>query len=74
QGAETAIAGYLQAAPEFDGVICCLDAQSTWAHISAREVVSFQSFLTPVMATQLSATAPLSKAVVGGALDEDTFD
>ena len=74
QGAETAIAGYLQAAPEFDGVICCLDAQSTWAHISAREVVSFQSFLTPVMAAQLSATAPLSKAVLGGGLDEDTFD
>lgn len=74
QGPETAIAGYLQGLPEFEGVICTLDAQSTWSHISAREVVSFQTFVTPAMALQLGGAAPLSQAVAGTTLIEETFD
>ena len=66
QGPETAIAGYLQALPEFDGVICTLDAQSTWSHISAREVVSFQTFMTPAMALQLGGAAPCRRPLPAG--------
>ncbi|WP_162300879.1 2-dehydro-3-deoxygalactonokinase [Alkalilacustris brevis] len=46
-GAAARIAGWLAQAPAFDGVILCLQAGgSTWAHVSAGEVVSFQSFLS----------------------------
>jgi 2-dehydro-3-deoxygalactonokinase len=40
------IAGYLAQEPEFDGILCLTGPQSRWIHISAREVVSFQSFLS----------------------------
>ena len=54
RGAETVIAGYLQALPDFDGVVCCLGAQTVWAHLSAGEVVSFQSFRTPDLLKMLA--------------------
>ncbi len=57
QGAETAIAGYLADNPRFDGVLVVLMDQSCWAHISAEEVVSFQTFLTPDLMAALGASA-----------------
>lgn len=59
-GAETAIAGYLAEHPKFDGVLCLPGAATTWAHISAEEVVSFQCFLTGGMAEAISAQLGLS--------------
>jgi len=42
------IAGHLAAHPGWDGVICALHGDVThWLHVSADEVVSSQSFLTP---------------------------
>ncbi len=72
-GCETAISGLLSQDPEFDGVILTVAAQSRWSHISAGEVVSFQSFLTPLLATLLSTNPPLSECVTQGALDSATF-
>ncbi|MGJ8543862.1 MAG: 2-dehydro-3-deoxygalactonokinase [Sulfitobacter sp.] len=54
QGPETRISGFLRQHPDFDGVICLPGAQSIWAHISAGEIVSFRSFLTPELRALLS--------------------
>jgi 2-dehydro-3-deoxygalactonokinase len=35
--------------PGFDGIVCLPGTHSKWAHISAGEVVSFQTFLTGEM-------------------------
>jgi 2-dehydro-3-deoxygalactonokinase len=47
RGSEVAIAGYLDQRPDFDGIVLVLGPETMWAHISAGEVVSFQTFLTP---------------------------
>ena len=46
RGEETQIAGYLSRNPNFDGIICLPGTHSKWAHISAEEIVSFQTFMT----------------------------
>ncbi len=46
QGDETRIAGFLVKEPQFDGILCQPGMRTSWAHISAEEVVSFRSFLT----------------------------
>ncbi len=65
RGAETAIAGYLHETPGFDGVLLVLGSESCWAHISAEEVVSFQTFLTSRIARALEAPPP----TLGGAFE-----
>lgn len=72
-GCETAISGVLATDPEFDGVICCIDSKSTWAQISAGEVVSFQSFLTPEITASLIHAPMLAQAVTQGGLVQDDF-
>lgn len=52
------IAGFLADHPGWDGVICAQrDALSHWLHVSADEVVSCQSFLTPRLVTALGGAA-----------------
>jgi len=46
RGEETQIAGFLALNPGWDGVICLPGTHSKWVHVSAGEVVSFQTFLT----------------------------
>ena len=53
-GLETVITGYLSVNPVFEGVICVHGAATLWAQISAGEVVSFQTFLTPELITALA--------------------
>ncbi|SFS45702.1 2-dehydro-3-deoxygalactonokinase [Sulfitobacter marinus] len=72
-GCETAMAGLLAQEPDFDGVICTVATQSHWSHISAGEVVSFQSYLTPVLASTLASTSPLTGCAAQGPLDETAF-
>ena len=44
--ARLAVAGLAVAQPNWDGVVCLPGDPSHWVHLSAGEVVSFQSFLT----------------------------
>ncbi|MBI6630208.1 2-dehydro-3-deoxygalactonokinase [Pontibaca salina] len=60
QGPETHIAGFLSLNPGWDGVICLPGAQTVWAHVSAGEVVSFQSFLTLGLIQTLSRDLQIS--------------
>ena len=69
-GEETAIAGYVSQNPSFDGVLLVLGEHSCWAHISAGEVVSFQTFLTPALRTALSAPEPSMDAAFDAALSD----
>jgi len=62
RGLETALAGFLCNEPDFDGVICLLAEESLWAQVSAGEIVSFQTFLTPrLQATLSGGTAPTTE-------------
>lgn len=63
QGPETRIAGYLAGHPGFDGVLCLTGPRSTWARISAGEVVGLASFLTGEMVTLLAERSSLRRAV-----------
>lgn len=69
RGEETQIAGFLALNPGWDGVICLPGTHSKWVHLSAGEVVSFQTFLTGEMFALLSEQSVLRHSVAGWAED-----
>ena len=69
RGAETAIVGFLSKNSDYDGILLVLGEETCWAHISAEEVVSFQTFLTPGLARALEAQAPEPTEEFDAALD-----
>ena len=46
RGEETQIAGFLALNPKWDGVICLPGTHTKWVHVSAGEVISFQTVMT----------------------------
>ena len=74
RGEETQIAGTLALMPGFDGVICLPGTHSKWAHVSAGEVVSFQTYLTGEMFALLSEASVLRHGMQGGGWDDVAFD
>lgn len=71
QGAETRIAGFLARNPGWDGVVCLPGDAGLWAHLSAGEVVSFQSFMTAEIFAHLSGQSGLHLPETAG--DEAGF-
>jgi 2-dehydro-3-deoxygalactonokinase len=65
RGEETQIAGFLARNPGWDGVICLPGTHSKWAHVSAGEVVSFQTYLTGEMFALLSEQSVLRHSLSG---------
>jgi 2-dehydro-3-deoxygalactonokinase len=65
RGEETQIAGFLARNPGWDGVVCLPGTHSKWVHLSAGEVVSFQTFLTGEMFALLSEHSVLRHSVGG---------
>ncbi len=74
RGEETQIAGVLALDPGFDGVVCLPGTHSKWAHVSAGEVVSFQTFLTGEMFDLLSNHSILRHGLSGEGWDDAAFD
>ena len=74
RGEETQIAGALAMMPGFDGVICLPGTHSKWAHVSAGEVVSFQTYLTGEMYALLSQGSVLRHGMLGDGWDDAAFD
>ena len=74
RGEETQILGALTDAPDFDGVICLPGTHTKWAHISAGEVVSFQTVMTGELFALLSDQSVLRHSVKADAPDADAFD
>ena len=74
RGEETQIAGVLALLPGFDGVICLPGTHSKWVHISAGEVVSFQTYMTGELFALLSGQSVLRHGMTGSGWNDDAFD
>lgn len=73
RGEETQIAGFLSQSPEFDGVLCLPGTHSKWVHLSAGEVVSFQTCMTGEMFQLLSESSVLRHSIGDRDGDPDAF-
>ncbi|SLN24635.1 2-dehydro-3-deoxygalactonokinase [Roseisalinus antarcticus] len=74
RGEETQIAGFLAMNPGWDGVLCLPGTHTKWAHVSAGEVVSFQTFMTGDLFAAISGHTVLRHSVGGDGWDEGAFD
>jgi len=73
RGEETQIAGFLSQQPDFDGVICLPGTHTKWVHISAGEIVSFQTVMTGELFALLSTESVLRHSI-GDGWDAAAFD
>lgn len=73
RGEETQIAGFLALNPGWDGVICMPGTHSKWVHISAGEVVSFQTFMTGELFATLSQHSVLKHSIASSGWDEEAY-
>lgn len=73
RGEETQIAGFLRLNPKWDGIICLPGTHTKWAHVSAGEVVSFQTFMTGELFGFLSNTSVLCHSVSDDNWNENAF-
>lgn len=73
RGEETQIAGFLANEPGFDGILCLPGTHTKWVHLSAGEVVNFQTCMTGEMFDLLSHHSVLRHSVAGATLDADAF-
>lgn len=74
RGEETQIAGALRLMPGYDGVICLPGTHSKWVHVSAGEVVSFQTFMTGEMFALLSGASVLRHGMQTDGWEDAAFD
>ena len=74
RGEETQIAGFLALNDGWDGVICLPGTHTKWVHVSAGEIVSFQTFMTGEMFALLSDASVLRHSVATMDWDDDAFD
>jgi 2-dehydro-3-deoxygalactonokinase len=73
RGEETQIKGLIASRPDFDGVACLPGTHTKWAHLSAGEIVSFQTFMTGEMFALLSQQSVLRHTVASTGWDDDAF-
>lgn len=74
RGEETQIAGFLSLNTGWDGVLCLPGTHTKWVHLSAGEVVSFQTFMTGELFALLSTASVLQHSATGTDWDESAFD
>ncbi len=73
RGEETQIAGFLALNPGWDGVVCLPGTHTKWVHVSADEVVSFQTFMTGELFAPLGAATVLRHSVAATGWDDAAF-
>ncbi|WP_342078434.1 2-dehydro-3-deoxygalactonokinase [Yoonia sp. SS1-5] len=73
RGEETQIAGYLARNPNWDGVICLPGTHTKWVHVSAGEIVSFQTFMTGELFATISTHTVLRHSIPAEGWDEAAF-
>ena len=73
RGEETQIAGFLSLNPNWDGVICLPGTHTKWVHVSAEEIVSFQTAMTGDLFAAISGHSVLRHSV-GEGWDDAGFD
>lgn len=74
RGEETQVAGFLALNPGWDGVLCLPGTHTKWVHVSAGEVVSFQSVLTGELFALLSTQSSLRHSLEGSGWDSTAFE
>ena len=74
RGEETQIAGFLARNPGWDGVICLPGTHTKWVHVSANEIVSFQTCMTGELFATISKHTVLRHSVAGDGWDQAAFD
>lgn len=74
RGEETQISGFLEKHKDWDGVLCLPGTHTKWVHVSANEVVSFQTFMTGEMFALLVQNSVLSHSIAPTGWDSDAFD
>ncbi|THH35949.1 2-dehydro-3-deoxygalactonokinase [Aliishimia ponticola] len=73
RGEETQIAGFLALKDGWDGVICLPGTHTKWVHLSAGEVVSFQTFMTGELFALLAGQSVLRHSVDTSGWDAAAF-
>ena len=73
RGEETQITGFLAQNPGWDGVICLPGTHTKWVHISANEIISFQTFMTGEMFALLAGQSVLRHSIARSGWDNDAF-
>ena len=74
RGEETQIAGFLAVNKNWDGVICLPGTHTKWVHVSAGEVVSFQTMMSGELFALLTDQSVLRHSIADDGWDEDAFD
>jgi 2-dehydro-3-deoxygalactonokinase len=73
RGEETQIKGFLALNKDFDGVICLPGTHTKWVHVSAGEMVSFQTFMTGEIFSLISKQSILKHNIDHDSWDRDVF-
>ena len=73
RGEETQTAGFLALNPGWDGVLCLPGTHSKWVHISAGEVVSFQTVMTGELFALIGTQSVLRHTVGTEGWDDAAF-
>jgi 2-dehydro-3-deoxygalactonokinase len=73
RGEEAQVAGFLAGVPGFDGILCLPGTHTKWIHLSAGEVVSFQTFMTGELFELLSARSVLRHSVDAAETEPEAF-
>lgn len=70
RGEETQVAGFMEAEPRFDGILCMPGTHTKWVHVSAGEIVSFRTFMTGELFALLGTQSVLRHSIGQGWNDE----
>ena len=73
RGEETQAAGFLALNPNWDGILCLPGTHTKWVHVSAGEIVSFQTFMTGELFALLSDHSVLRHSVGGAGWNDEAF-
>ena len=73
RGEETQIAGFLHENPGWDGVLCMPGTHTKWVHLSAGEIVSFQTVMTGELFATLSSQTVLRHSMTAEGFDDAAF-
>ena len=73
RGEETQITGFLARNKNWDGVICLPGTHTKWVHISADEVVSFQTFMTGELFDVIATQTVLRHSIAADGWDDEAF-
>lgn len=73
RGEETQIVGYLNACPEFNGVLCLPGTHTKWVYVRNGEIVSFETCMTGELYSLISNHSVLRHSLGDNIWDDEAF-